>query len=271
MGKRDDHRQDLSGFFDEFCETGDSGGLIEYIVSNSALPGPRANLELAAAFGDAVADRAGEQAGRLWALCTGLAAISADEAPVNDPQEFLPFCGAVAVGALGSVTPKLFEQALTALRRSARDPRWRTREATCFGLQRLLAARGQESLRALEGWVADGHPLEMRAVAAGVAAPVILKDGEVAAAALQLHRAILDQVLQIQERNAEDFQVLRKGLGFTLSVVVQAAPEEGFEFLTQLAGLRDRDVLWIVKQNLKKNRLVKNFPEQVEALKRLLQ
>ena len=54
-------------------------------------------------------------------------------------------------------------------------------------------------------------------------------------------------------------------------VGVQATPEQGFEFLTQLAGLQDRDVLWIVKQNLKKNRLVKNFPEQVEALKRLQQ
>ncbi len=40
--------------------------------------------------------------------------------------------------------------------------------------------------------------------------------------------------------------------------------------MAQLVDLQDSDVLWIVKQNLKKNRLVKNFPEEVESIKRNL-
>ena len=33
---------------------------------------------------------------------------------------------------------------------------------------------------------------------------------------------------------------------------------------------QDSDVLWIVKENLKKNRLLKNSPEEVESTKKLL-
>jgi hypothetical protein len=37
-------------------------------------------------------------------------------------------------------------------------------------------------------------------------------------------------------------------------------------FLEQLAASGDRDVRWIVRQNLTKNRLASRFPERVLAL-----
>ena len=40
--------------------------------------------------------------------------------------------------------------------------------------------------------------------------------------------------------------------------------------MRQLVNSKDADVRWILKENLKKNRLTKNFPEQVESLKKLL-
>jgi len=33
---------------------------------------------------------------------------------------------------------------------------------------------------------------------------------------------------------------------------------------------QDKDIQWVLKENLKKNRLVKNFPDEVAALKHLL-
>jgi hypothetical protein len=63
---------------------------------------------------------------------------------------------------------------------------------------------------------------------------------------------------------------LKQGLGYSLSVIVCAVPEEGFEYMRQLAGTQDADILWIVKENLKKNRLLKNFPEEVASTKKLL-
>jgi hypothetical protein len=80
----------------------------------------------------------------------------------------------------------------------------------------------------------------------------------------------MEQVLKIQERKSEAFKILRQALGYTLSVVVHAAPKEGFEFMAQLIDSQDADVLWVVKQNLKKSRLVKNFPQKVESIKKLL-
>jgi len=270
MSKREKHKQDLGALVDEFSETGDAERLTDYIVSRSDLPGRRANLELAGAFGDRVEDCADHERERLWELCISMAEIAADEAPVNSPREFIPFCGAIGIGALGSVWPAAFDRALTTLRALATDPRWRMREAVRFGLQKLLARRGRDTLAAFEGWIAGGNLLEMRAAATAVAEPPTLQDKDTALWALQLHRDIFARVLRITERKSEDFRILRKALGYTLSVVVCAVPQEGFAFLAQLADSKDADVRWIVKENLKKNRLVKDFPWHVESIKATL-
>jgi hypothetical protein len=270
MSKRERHRSDLIGLLDAFLETGDDGELLAYIASNSNLPGLRGNLELAQAFGDVAEDYAAREVQVLWELCLGMSHVSPDEAPVNAPRELVPFCGALGLGAIGSRSPALYKPALGALRGLANDPRWRMREAVVFGLQRLLARRGRDTLEALADWVAPGEWLEMRAAAAAVAHPALLEDSETAISALQLHRDIVDPMLGAEDRRAETFRVLRKGLGYTLSVVVRALPEEGFAFMAGLVDSGDPDALWIVKQNLKKNRLVKNFPRDVEVLTKRL-
>jgi hypothetical protein len=270
MSKKENHKRDLVDLFDEFIKTGNAERLMGYIISNSNLPGPRANLELAEAFADVGKDHFGKENTKLWALCTNMAEILADEAPVNAPEEFIPFCGAVGIGSIGSVSAEFFEKALITLKALASDPRWRMREAVCFGLQRLMARRDQDTLKELEGWVINGNMLEMRAVAAAIAEPELLKNRKTALSALQLHRKIFDRALETKVRKSEDFRVLKKALGYTLSVVVQAIPREGFELMIQFVDSQDSDVLWIVKENLKKNRLVKNFPEEVESIKKLL-
>jgi hypothetical protein len=162
--------------------------------------------------------------------------------------------------------PQAVEPALQTLRELADDPRWRMREGVCFGLQRLIPVYPDVALTALAGWIPDGSWLELRAAAAGVAEPPLLKNHDVALAALHLHERILDRVLQAHDRKSESFRTLRKGLGYTLSVIVQAIPEEGFPWLAKIIDTSDPDVLWIVRQNLKKKRLLKPFPTQVDAL-----
>jgi hypothetical protein len=186
---------------------------------------------------------------------------------VGDPREFVPFCGAVGIGALGAASPTLFGRAITALRALANDTRWRMREAVPMALVRLTATHRQEVLSALEQWAAEGSLLEMRAVAAGVAEPALLKDRATARTALELHETILERVSELDDRKSDEFRALRKGLGYTLSVVIRALPEEGFALMRQLAAAQDKDVLWIVKENLKKNRLIKNYATEVESIK----
>jgi hypothetical protein len=271
MSKKDNHKQDLSRLFYLFFETGDAAELQDYIVSNSNLPGRRGNLELAAALAELVADYAGSEAGRLWPLCLELSSISAAEAPVNDPRELLPFCGAVGLGAIGSTCPDYFAPAVSRLKTLANDPRWRMREAVAMGLQRLLAQRKADVFQALAGWIAAGSLLELRAAAAAVAEPPLLTGQEEARLALELHRQIIERGLATKTRKSEAFRVWRKALGYTLSVVVRAVPGEGFEFMAHLVKTQDPDGRWIVKENLKKSRLTRNFPERVASLKQLLQ
>jgi hypothetical protein len=52
-------------------------------------------------------------------------------------------------------------------------------------------------------------------------------------------------------------RVLRKALGCCWSVAVAALPEEGLPRFERLERSTDPDVLWIVRENLKKARLAR--------------
>jgi hypothetical protein len=267
---KESYKLDLTHLLDEFLRTGNKEKITEYLVSNSNLPSPRGNLELAAAFAEVVEFYSSVELKSMWELCLKLTEISADKAPINDPKEFLTFCGTYAIGAIGSVSLRFFERALVWLRELADDPRWRTREAVAMGIQKLLKKQSQDTLNALENWITDNKWLAMRAVAAGVAEPPILKDDRIAGNALKFHKKIFARILSSGERKSAEFKTLRKGLGYTLSVVVCATPKEGFGLIQKLVCLQDADILWIIKENLKKNRLTKNFQEDIASIRELL-
>lgn len=74
----------------------------------------------------------------------------------------------------------------------------------------------------------------------------------------------------MEERREESFKIMGKGLGYCLSVIVKKNPMDGFEFMEELAVINDKDINWILNENLKKNRLTKNFPKQVTHLKKMI-
>ena len=139
-----------------------------------------------------------------------------------------------------------------------------------MGLQKLILLNANAVLTELKKWVIGGNLLELRAVAAAVAEPALLKDIEVAKEAFRLNQQIIMKLIETGERKSENFRVLRKALAYTLSVVIVPLPKEGFGYLKQLIKMNDPDITWIIKQNLKKNRLIKNFPTEVNSLKKLL-
>jgi len=269
MSKKDAYKRELAPLLAALCEPGEHEALSTYLLEHSNLPGPRGNLELAAAFAELTAEQVLESPEPMWRCCVQLTGLSVEEAPANDPREFLAFCGTQAIGAIGSVSSNYFHEAMTRLHTAASDSRWRIREAVAMGLQHLLARERDRTLAELAVWVQPGAWLAMRAVAAGVAEPPLLRDTQTARAALTLHVTILDQLQTAgaQERTSAAFKTLKQGLGYSLSVVVAALPPEGFAYLHQLAGSSDRDVQWILKENLKKARLTRNFPEEVAMIK----
>lgn len=259
MSKTNEYALALSALLDAWLNTGDPTPIGDYLAAHSNLPGPRGNLELAACFARMVAER-----GTAFApLCTALAAHSAEEAPVNSALEYLPFCGAWALGALGGSHPSFSWEALAGLRLLANDSRWRMREAVANGLTCLIALNDPALLAAMEDWITPGEWLAMRAVAAGVADPPTIARVGVAAWGLRLHERIFDMVRQADpsERKSDAFKALRQGLGYTLSVVTCGAPEGGFALLRWALASGDRDLVWIARENLKKNRLLKGYPD----------
>ncbi|MGD0636472.1 MAG: hypothetical protein ABSA72_00330 [Nitrososphaerales archaeon] len=250
----------VASALEKYSRTGESGVLVRYLSANSNLPGPRANLALLEAFSSELRKLCEGSPERFWRLSIQLCAAA---------DEFVAMCGARGVGQVGGSSDSYYLRSVTKLRSLASDPRWRVREATAMSLQGLIVDRPETAGR-LEVWAKDGNWLEMRAVAAGVAEPRLMKSAGFAMKALDLHRLIVGRLAGSGDRESEGFGALRKCLAYSISVVVAAAPEEGFPFLRDLAGRPDSDLAWICGQNLKKNRLRSKFPEDVAAIERIL-
>lgn len=271
MNRKEEYKKELSSIIKRILKSGERKELFAYIIANSNLPGPRANLELAGVFADLIEKHAAEDSGRLWGWLNAMMAFSPEEAPVYDPKEFLPFCGVKGMAALASACPQFLNAALGKLKALSEDKRWRIREAVAQGIQKLLAKQRSYTLKALHAWIGTDNWLIMRAVAAGVAEPSLLKDPQIVKASFDLHRKVLSAILAHEERNTEAFRVLRKALGYTLSVIIESDPVQGFSYLRKLAKSGDSDFRWIVNENLKKNRLIKNFPDEVRTAKHAME
>jgi hypothetical protein len=270
MSRKSSYKEVLVDLLDRFLKTDNEEEIRGYLASNSNLPGPRGNLELAYAFAEVAEDCSARDPHKMWELASRLVSVSPEEAPVNNPKEFLPFCGAIILGAIGSVYDEFCLRAYALLKRLANDPRWRTREGVAMGIQRLVARRGLSAFKELSMWIAKNDWLAMRAVAAGVAEPALLRDKQNAGYALELHKMIFTRIFASGDRKTVEFKTLRKTLGYSLSVVTNAAPKEGFGYIRRIINTDDADVQWVIKENLTKNRLVKNFPKDVDATKELL-
>jgi hypothetical protein len=270
MSKKEGYKKCLTCLFGDFLKTDNEERVTTYLASNSHLPGPRGNLELAYAFAEVTEDFSTKDPHRIWELASRLASFSASEAPVNNPKEFLPFCGVVAIGVIGSVQATFYRKAITFLKKLANDPRWRTREAVAMGIQKLVAKQSENTLKRLESWIEKNEWLAMRAVAAGIAEPALLRDEQTARGALELHKKIFAQIFVAGERKTAEFRTLRQTLGYSLSVVTCASPKEGFAYMQRILESHDADALWVINENLKKNRLIRNFSNEVAATKKLL-
>jgi hypothetical protein len=69
-----------------------------------------------------------------------------------------------------------------------------------------------------------------------------------------------------EQRKGEGFQVLKKGLSYTLSVMVAHMPDEGFPLLEEWAQRSDPDIRQVLIENLKKKRLQAVDPDRVAGL-----
>jgi hypothetical protein len=203
-----------------------------FLLRESGLPGPRANLELV----QAAADEGSLDQFRRW--------LTRDE-------EFLALCGAVGLGRLTAAGQA---ELLGELRSHASDGRWRVREGVALGLQRLGAHDMGALLKVARTW-STGNWLEKRAVVAALCEPALVRDADAARAALTVLDTITASLLEAPDRKAEDFRVLRQALAYGWSVPIVGCPSAGQPLFEKWLRSSDRDVAWLCGENLKKDRL----------------
>jgi len=109
-------------------------------------------------------------------------------------------------------------------------------------------------LRAVAGWV-EGTLLEQRAAIAGLCEPRLLKDRRQVRQVLGLLDRVTAGISRCQDRKSEEFKALRKGLAYCWSVAVAALPDEGKPRIEKWFASKDKDVVWVMRQNLRKDRL----------------
>ena len=144
------------------------------------------------------------------------------------------------------------------LRQLASDTRWRMREGVAMALQRLGDADMQLLLDEMQRW-SSGNFLEQRAAAAALCEPRLLKKPEHTRRVLAILDTITASTLCVPagDRRSAPFQALRNGLGYCWSVAVAALPQEGLAHMECWFPVEDKDVRWILKENLKKDRLAR--------------
>jgi hypothetical protein len=298
VSKRQDQARRVSQLLD------DPPALGRLLQRESGLPGPRANLELGAALADAVAERGPGRAP--WDALYAWAALGADEAPTNHPAVYLSFCALLALAGLYvDADPRQRGSIAAALDRAAEDDRWRVREAAAMGLQRIGERDVPTFLALVQRW-AEAPSLRLeRAALVALAHPPLLGDAAVAARALGWTDGVL-RGLEQRARPArvpqpeadwpadearparpatrgrrgaqstaygprsEDERVLVQALQFAPSVLVAAAPAPGFAMLRRWASSRSPLVQRIVGSNLRKARLAKRFPSEIEEIGEVL-
>ena len=235
MSRREQYAEELAGIGPG------ADAVYDFLTAHSNLPGPRGNLELAHAFADWAPD----------ALVDELA---------DEQDEDLRFCADLALGE--RLSRQDDAAVVERLRADASSGLWRVREAVATGLQRV-GDRDLPRLCALvREWVQDDDPLVQRAAAAAICEPRLLVTEPGARTALDVCEEATGWIadLPAERRRDEEVRTLRQALGYCWSVAAAADPGAGLPRFGHLRASADPDVQWIVRENLKKARLIKLLP-----------
>ena len=204
-----------------------------FLLKESRLRGPRANLELVSVVADEGTKAQFEH----------FLTFNAERFPANTQGEFLAVCGAVGLGRLLAQGDS---SVLETLRKCASDSRWRVREGVAMALQRLGDTHMRRLLSEMERW-SRGNFLEMRAAAASLCEPRLLKQKECAQQTLVLLDGVTASISSAHDRDTDEFRALKKGMGYCWSVAVAANPAAGMPLMGHWFSTMDKDIHWIMR------------------------
>lgn len=224
-----------------------------YLMLHSGLPGPRANLTLLYTV---------VKLGNKEHFQSFLNFQQGDTSG-DSPNDFILMCGVVGLGKLlaqGEV------ENLVHLKQYAADSRWRIRESVAMALQIYGEHHMDQFLSQMELWSREGL-LVQRAAAAALCEPKLLKDTRHTEELFVILNKITSSLLIEEDQKQEGFLALKKALGYCWSVAIAAYPTVGKAEFESWIDYDNKDIRWMLKENLSKNRLHKLDMEWVKRCK----
>ena len=215
---------------------------LEYILTNSKLPGRRANLELLYEFKIHASQES-------VSACLSLK----DYDLINTPEEFAMMCGVVGYCELNREN---VDDVFELLEEYAQSESWRVRESVAMGIQYMLILNEDKSLKAIKGWF-NKTDFHRRAMIAGLCTPRLQLIETISRETAFILEQLMKDVLAWQGKLSEEQKALRKALGYCWSIAIEANPSQLKPLFKKYYKYENKNIIWILKSNLKKNRLVK--------------
>ena len=242
-----------------YLDNNNIASLTKYLSENSNLPGPRANLTLAY--------KLAQLASESWPTYTDYLKRCITEWSKDD--EYLRTCRNITLGYILAshsseehwITPLLYEDNYNSM--------WRPREAVTLGLEETLRKRPTYTLNLLEGWN-NGDLIVLRNTLMILASPPILSENVSVRESLRQYTVeAMNRIKQDTDSKPKGHDILKKSLGFIISVAVVADPEI---LILIEKWVKSGEKTWrsILISNLKKKRLTRHYPEETSELLKLL-
>jgi hypothetical protein len=150
---------------------------------------------------------------------------------------------------------------------ASRDSRWRTREAAAMALQ-AIGKKDLYKLTKILPRFYNGKPYEQRCAVAAICEPCLLTAKLVEHYPVQMLEIVTRAFTDYTDRKDEGFIALKKGLAYGWSVAAAANLEYAKPFMERWLQSDDKDVRWVMQENLKKNRLIRLDEEWVNRWKK---
>lgn len=261
MLKKEIYNRDLSEFFQEK----NYEWLEKYMLENSSLPSPRANLELAKEFAIFFDECQNKD---FYSILEKWININEDFLENDSKEVFLIFASLQAYWHIMACLNKDEQKKyLEIFEEKMNSNLWRVREACVIWLQDFWEKDTLSLLEYLNYLYNRANKKQKRAIFAILAHYPILKNKEATKLSLDLTDKILKEILDYDKQTLkeEDTRILLKTMEYVISVFIVFAPENWFKIIEKYLQTWNPITTKIIKKNLLKKRL-SSFSEEVNNL-----
>lgn len=174
--------------------------------------------------------------------------------------------GLVSCGALFLMFSREKPSLEAVIRRGANDEHPRVRNGASGALGFIGNADSSALVTLCRNWLSDPTVLELRAILAALMSESLLADSHVLELGFDVAKACMQVYEEQTPSQREHAHTLEKVLAVVPSYLTRADPTRGFSMLDSWANSATLPIAKIVAANLRKARLYRHFPDEVQQV-----